>query len=133
MLGKLFEADDVVCREEVVHVSQRGLHSARERLVLRGAEQRVEPDQSPAAAADPGQFPIQEHRVAPIPAIRDDEYDGTVAHDAPRPVRVEGAERFADAGSASPILNLARHACVLCWRCVPIWTMRRVMPAASET
>src|SRR5262245_43243918 len=110
MAGELLEARDVVDGEKVVDVAERGLHSARQRLVLRRAEQRVEPDQPPAAAAHARELTAEEPWISTVPSIRHDEHDGAVSHDAARPSRVERAERFAYPRTASPVPDVARKA-----------------------
>ena len=56
-------------RQEVVDIRQRRLQAARERCVIGGADQRVQPDQ-PVAAALQARDLIAEHgRLAAIPPV----------------------------------------------------------------
>src|SRR6266550_3131668 len=86
---KLLDAREVVDGKKVVDVLESHLHPARQRLVSRGSQERIQPDQTRAAPAHAGQLPSEQRRIAPVPAIRHDQHDGTMPHDAARPARVE--------------------------------------------
>ena len=52
--GEIFQAGQVVHRQEIVDVRQRGLHAARQRLIGLRAQQWIQPDQPVAAALEAG-------------------------------------------------------------------------------
>src|SRR5262245_20875375 len=62
-------ARQVVRRREDIDVRKCGLHPARERPVGRIAEQRIEPDDAPGAAAYLTQRRAEDRWVAGVPAI----------------------------------------------------------------
>src|ERR1051325_801782 len=107
--GELFQAGQVVHGEEVVDVWQRGHDAARERLVIRGAEEGVEPDEAAAAALEARDLAAQHGRVAAVPAVADDERQCAMAEDAAGPGEVEGAQRVADPRAAGPVGHGVRH------------------------
>src|SRR5207253_5302938 len=109
MRGELLDALKIMRGEEVVDMRERGLHPARERLVAGGAEQRIQPDHVRTAAPKPRELTTEQLGVASIPSIRHDQHDGTVAHDAARPRRVERAQRIPDARAAAPVVQVAHH------------------------
>ncbi len=69
MRRERFEAIDVVRGQEIVDVAERRLHAARQRLVAGRAEQRVQPDQPPAAAPQPRHLAGEHIRFAAIPSV----------------------------------------------------------------
>jgi hypothetical protein len=62
---------EIVRRREYIDVRKRGLHSARERLVVRVAEQRVEPDDAPRSPRDYLERLAELRRRTCIPAVAD--------------------------------------------------------------
>ena len=89
-------------RQEVVHVRERGLHAARQRLVARRSQQRVQPDQMMAAAGRRA----TSARAAPDrrdPSPSDTSSTTGPWRSAASPPAVVGAQRLADAGSAAPV------------------------------
>ena len=91
--------------EEVVDVGEGGLHAAREGLVLRGAQQRIEPDEAVAAPVEAFHFLAEEGDVAAVPAVADDEDGGALAEEASAPDEVELAQGLAGAGAAAPVFD----------------------------
>src|SRR5215211_4373681 len=71
--------------EKIVDVWKRSLQSARQRRIIDGADQRIQPDQTVTAAAQPGDLIAQHHWVAAIPAVGDEQHDGTAMEDPARP------------------------------------------------
>src|SRR5262252_3153056 len=103
------EAREIVGRREQVDKGQRRLHSPRARAVVAPAEQRVEPDDAPAAppqAAHLGREPLG---LAGVVAVGDDHHGGARIDDAPRVPAVEGREALADAGAAADALRHERE------------------------
>ena len=109
-LAQAFEGRDRAGRQEVVDVRVGRPHPAGERLVAGRTGQRVEPDQAVAVATETRGLARDESRVAPVPAVGHDDDDARRPQRPPRPVLVEGPERFADAGPAGPVVDRVGHA-----------------------
>ncbi len=94
--------------KEVVHVGQSSRDPARERLIARIAQQRVEPDQPVAASLQTGHLMGEQLGFAAIPAITDHQDDGAATQHAPGPLEIELSDGRADPRPAGPIGNLRR-------------------------
>ena len=107
-------------RQEVVHERQRRLQPARQRRVVEGADQRVEPDQAMAAPLQARDLLAQHDRIAAVPAVGDEQHDRAA-------VRARGAPT-AGGTAAAP----RRCACRRTSRAPPATTVghRLVEPAA---
>ena len=102
-LGQRFQCGQVVSLEHVVHVAQRDLHAARERLESLVALQRVDPHQRVGLPGDRGQLAVQQDQVAALPAVGCDHDDGTAGEAAAAEHAVVGGQRLADAGAPAPV------------------------------
>jgi hypothetical protein len=69
MFGKRFQAGKIVHGQEIVDKRERRLHSTRHGLIIRGSEQRVEPDEPMTAPLQSRHFLSQQIGLAAIPAI----------------------------------------------------------------
>ena len=76
-------------RQKIVHERQRGLKSARQRRVVGGAEERIQPDQPMTASLEPRDLRAELHRVAAVPAVRDQQHDRTAVHHPAAPLLME--------------------------------------------
>ena len=79
MVSKRFEAGKIVDRQEVIDKRQCRLHTSRERLVVLGSKQRVQPDQAMAASLKPAEFLAHEIGLTTVPPVGDEQHDGPVA------------------------------------------------------
>ena len=61
-------------RQEVVDERQRRLQPARQRRVVGGADERVEPDQAVAAPLQARDLIAQHRRVAAVPAVGNEQH-----------------------------------------------------------
>ena len=61
-------------RQKIVNERQRGLKAARQRRVVHGADQRVEPDQPVTAPLQSGHLRAQDIGIASVPAVRDEQH-----------------------------------------------------------
>ena len=104
---EVLEAREAVRREKVVDVGQRRAHPARERFVVRRAGERVQPDETVAAVLQARDLAGQQGRIAPIPAVADEQDDRAAGQHAAAPAKVEFLERLADARPAGPVGNAA--------------------------
>ena len=76
-------------RQEIVDERQRRLQPARQRRVVGGADERVQPDQPMAASLQPRDLVAQLARIAAIPAVGDEQHDRTAVQDAAAPALME--------------------------------------------
>ena len=90
----------------MVHVGERGLHAARERLVVRMGFQRVEPDEAVRAAPQASHLCGELFRLAPVPAVGEQDDDGAAA-EAATMLAIERGERVPDARAAGPVVGRA--------------------------
>src|SRR5882762_11819090 len=104
MPGEVLDALQIMSGHEVVYVAECRLHPPRQRLVARRAEQRVQPDETRTAAPKAGELAAEQLRVAAVPSVGHDQDDRPMAHHAPRPRRVERAQRLADARASAPVV-----------------------------
>ena len=109
MAGEFLKAVQVVSGQEVVYVGKRRLHPPGQRLVVRRAEQRVQPDEAVATALEPGHLAGQQFGLAPIPAVGYDQHHRATAQNPSRPAVIEGLDGVADAGAAGPVGHGPRH------------------------
>ena len=98
------------------------LHSTGEGLVVRASQQRVEPDDSPAAPAKARHLTREQRRVAAVPAVGHDQQDRPIAHHTSSPPSVERVQRLAGARPAAPIRDIAQD--LRQWRARPRETPR---------
>src|SRR5262249_14977421 len=72
------QAREVVTREEAVDVGERGAHAGGERLVVRVAPERVDPDDGERLMRKPLHLPAEQPGAAflALPAVRGDHDDG---------------------------------------------------------
>src|SRR5436190_12290193 len=99
------ERGEAVAGSEDVDERQRRRHPARQRLVGRVAEERVEPDDAAGAAFDAEELPGQELGLARVPAVGQDDHDRAPVHES-RPFPVDLGERLADFRPARPVAHL---------------------------
>lgn len=103
-------------RQKVINVGQRRLDASRQRLVARHAQQWIEPDETPAAAAHARHFASQHLWVSAIPAVGEDQEDRSVSHDPAGPSSVEGVQRLADARAPAPVRDVSHDLVQRCLR-----------------
>src|SRR5438309_529197 len=105
--GELAQARQVVRGGEVIDERKGGGHAARERLVGRVAQERVEPDHAPGPSLE-RQHLLGQHLGLPrVPAIREDQHDGPPIHEV-TPFPVEVPKRVADPGPPRPVAHLGQ-------------------------
>src|ERR687898_448015 len=75
-LDQPFQRGQVVTRQEVVDVGQRGRHASRQRLVPGLPSEGVYPDHRPGRAMQPFHLAIEQAYVPPLPAVGEDDHDG---------------------------------------------------------
>ena len=95
--------------EKVVAVRQCSSHPARLGLICGTPEQRVEPDQPVAAATETRHLATELIRVAPIPAVADDQHHRAVTEHAASMVTLKCVQRICYASTAADVVHLARH------------------------
>src|SRR5262245_21397676 len=100
------EALEIVGGREQVDVRQRGAHAARRRLIIAPADERIEPDDAAAAAAQAPHLGGEALRFAGVVAVGDDHDCGARIDDAGRVPAIERGEAVADARAAA---NALRH------------------------
>src|SRR3954454_11448096 len=88
-LGELLERLDRVAGQEVVHVWQRCLHAARQRLVVAARLERVEPHEAVRAARQALHLQLEQDRVAAVPSVGQHHHDRATT-DVARVVAVQG-------------------------------------------
>src|SRR5215813_9297177 len=103
------EAFEIVGGSEQVDIGQRGLHPARPWAVIPPADQRIEPDDAPAAPAQAPHLLGEPLRLAGVVAIGHDHDRGARIDHAARVPAVEGREALADAGAAADPLRHQRE------------------------
>src|SRR5439155_1350037 len=82
-LGELLEAREVLSREKTIDVRQSCPHPARERLILRVALERVDPDDGVRLPREPRHLAADEGRVVSFPAVAEDDHLPRNVHPAP--------------------------------------------------
>src|SRR6185503_4830400 len=92
-------------RQEVMNVRQSRLDAARERLVIRRAQEGVQPDQTMTVTLQARHLTFEEFDITAVPTIADDQHHRASTEDAASPVEVEGFKRFANTRAARPIMN----------------------------
>ena len=88
---------------EDVRVAERDPHPAGERLEPGVALERVHPHEPVGLAVQAPELGVEEREVAALPAVRDDDGDGTARQAAAAVLLVVGPERLADARAAAPV------------------------------
>src|SRR5215471_12098972 len=107
MSGELAQARQVVGGREVVDERQGGGHAARQRLVGGIAQERVEPEHAPGPPLERQQLLGEDFRLARVPAVREDQHDGSPIHQVP-PALIELAYCLTDSRPARPVEHLGQ-------------------------
>src|SRR5262245_45166000 len=107
MLRQSSKTFQVVDRQKIIDEGKRGDHAPRQRLIVRRAEERVQPDQSVAGASQPCDFVSQQLGISTIPSIGDYEHNGAMSERPASPQQVESSKRFSDSCSAGPVVNVS--------------------------
>ena len=74
------------------------------------AQQRIEPDQPRAGLGQALDLECEPFARLRVEAVADQQHDGVLAEQAPRPAPVELAQARADARAAGPVVDRCRHA-----------------------
>ena len=82
---------------------------AGERLVVRVALERVDPDDRVRLPREPRHLRADERRVLALPAVRDDDHDRAARQRPPAPLVVERLQRRADPRAARPVDDALRR------------------------
>ena len=106
---QLLQAVQVMRRQKVVNIRQRRLHPPRQRLVIRRTQQRIQPNQTVAAALQPRHLFGQQLRLPPIPAVGDYQCHGAASQRPPRPAVIERLYRLSNPRAARPVRHSPRH------------------------
>ena len=95
-----FEAVEIVDGKKVIHKWKGRLHASRERLVVGRSQQRIQPDKPVTRPLQTAHFATKYFRIAPIPAVGDQQHDRPAVEDATVPLHIERPQRFTDPSSA---------------------------------
>ena len=104
-----FERGKRVPVDEVVNVRQRRHHSGGHRCVAGLPAVRVDPDHAVRQPVQPLHLATEQVGVAPLPAVRRDDDDGTAGDAALAPPVEEGLEQLAEPGAAAPVGHRCRR------------------------
>src|SRR6185436_19344712 len=95
LIREILQACQIMHRQKIIDMRQCSLNAARKRLVIRRAQQRIEPDEMITAALQAIHFQRQQICIPAIPAVADDQHDRAASQHPPSPVKVKGLERVA--------------------------------------
>src|SRR3972149_3681821 len=95
--------------QKIVNMREGGLNAARERFVIRRAEQWIQPDEAIAIPLQARHLTFKKFNIAPVPAVTNDQHDCAASQHASPPVKVEHLKRLADARAARPIVDEIAH------------------------
>ena len=102
---QLFEAAQIVNRQEIVDMGQNGPNPSRYGLVAGRPEKGVEPDDPAGRTSQAGHFVFEQAALAAVPAVGKHDNPGPATQQTPRPFEVEKFEGFTDPSTATPIGN----------------------------
>src|SRR5215472_12827518 len=95
------QAFQVVRRGEDIDMWKRGTHGPGQRLIVLHAQQRIQPDDLPAAAPDGAQLSRHQLRLTCVPSIAEDQ-DQCIAGKKLSRALIEVMQRLADLRAARP-------------------------------
>src|SRR5580693_2205292 len=95
-LAKFGHAGEIVDRTERIDIRQHGSNSPGLGGKIAKAQQRIDPDHTPARFGEPLHLGLELAEVVALQAVGDEEGNCPLTQDAPRPVPIEAVQRLAD-------------------------------------
>src|SRR5262245_17410450 len=101
-----YETVEIVHRKKIIDKWKCSLHASCERLIARGTEQWIQPDQTMTRPLQSTHFCTKRFRIAAIPSVGNEKHDCSVIQNTPAPLHVESAQGIPDSRSAGPVGNV---------------------------
>jgi hypothetical protein len=89
-IAQLLQAFEIMHRQKVIHIGQGALNATHAPLVILGAEQGIEPDEAMVTELQTVHLMLEQTDVVPVPAVADEQYDGSLTENSPVLLIVEG-------------------------------------------